>query len=168
MFGLSGYTTNTRPVSTGLCRSTRHLVKGISADCVPLDKADEVAYDNELKRHHKGAFRQSGQVADEGEADFRDRIDLRGGSSSCCEMEFEAVGICPYCSHPELQPGEMCTGIHVSVADFDKMVFKTKRKGTAFSDTGQKLSEEFCAVIVQRSEFEAMVRRIGFPPELFQ
>jgi pyruvate-formate lyase-activating enzyme len=75
--------------------------------------------------------------------------------------------ICPYCQHPELREGEVCTSLHISVELFDRLVFKTKRKGAAFTKDGTPMSRKYCAVILSEEELNEVLLRAGLTPEYF-
>ncbi len=110
-----------------------------------------------------------------GDHDFRNEVhfadekdcDCEAGCSRC-RLDAVKHGLCPVCDHPDVMEGEICLGLNVRREDFKKMTrLVTKRMGRAFSDDGRLLSNEWCSVIIMKTELHRIVLAAGLPLAMF-
>lgn len=162
---LSGFvgSTDKHSVSRSFSRSSGHLVKGVSADCIDQDTADQIGYENCLKRHYRGKFLLIDDLISE--KDFRDGID--DGDGIMCSCDTGEVEFCPLCDHPEVKEGELCL-CNVPVELYEKANLSTKRKAVAYDDNGNPLSAEYCAIIVKLSEARKIALEASLSELLFE
>lgn len=140
--------------------------------CVDMDLINPGSHNGTMEREEELMarpinFRRNPDQLELHIGDFRDRIDELP-ENPCCEHDAMEMGICPYCSHPELYPGEICIGLHVPVKVYEEMKIFTKRKGVAYSDAGTPLSADYCAVIVGKEELQRILLRASLPQMCFE
>jgi len=86
---------------------------------------------------------------------------------SPCSCQVDPETICPFCKHHALQEGEVCLTRAMPIDLFDRLKIKTKRKAIALSEDGTPLSDEYVAVILQKSEMEEIILKASLPIEYF-